>query len=641
MRTIIFALGLLFATAASAGAVGLETYGGLPSVEDFSISPDGKSIAYATNVDNKRVVVIRGLEDGKPLGALAVGDQKLRDLYWADDTRLIMFVSSSKRMEGFWGPKQELFMAQAYDLRTHKQIPLLENIDKALNLTFGTPLSRLINGHLVLFVDGIQYRDWRATPTLFAIDLDASHTTMVLQGGDNTEDWVVDDKGNPIVLTEYNDRAGIWSLSLRQNGDWKKVYEVDAPLEKPAVLGIGPDGRSIWVSMIKDGTYAGIKFSLVDGKQYPAPELAGTVNAAAILDKITHRIIGLYRQGSAQQYTFFSPTDQDVWNAVSASFASENVDLVSTSGDRKHMVLRVDGPHTGSAYFVVDLNKGSAERFADAYTGVGPNDIAEVQVVSYNAADGTRIPAYLTLPKGRDRKNLPLIVLPHGGPAARDEPELDWWSQAIAAQGYAVLQPEFRGSDGYGWAHLAAGFGEWGRKMQSDLSDGVHFLAGQGIVDPKRVCIVGASYGGYAAMAGATLDKGMYRCAVAVAGLSNLHNMLAWEQRRYSSGENVSVLRYWRRFMGASVNSDPRLDEISPALHVTSDTPPVLLIHGKEDTVVPIAQSEDMESALERAGRPVKFVKLDGEDHWLSRPATRLKMLQETIAFLKANNPPD
>jgi dipeptidyl aminopeptidase/acylaminoacyl peptidase len=263
-----------------------------------------------------------------------------------------------------------------------------------------------------------------------------------------------------------------------------------------------------------------------------------------------------------------------------------------------------------------------------------------VKFIHYAAADGTSIPAFLTLPSGRPQKNLPLVVLPHGGPLARDAPGFDWWSQAIASRGYVVLQPEFRGSDGFGWKHAQAGFGEWGRKMQTDLSDGVRFLAAQGLIDPKRVCIVGGSYGGYAALAGPTLDRGVYRCSVSIAGISDPKSFLRWVDHRVS-GSDPLPLRFWNRFMGVKDDDDPKLAEISPLVHAADADAPILLIHGTDDTVVPIAQSEDMEDALKAAGRPVSFVKLKSEDHWLSRSETREQMLAATVQFLEQYNPPN
>jgi dipeptidyl aminopeptidase/acylaminoacyl peptidase len=198
------------------------------------------------------------------------------------------------------------------------------------------------------------------------------------------------------------------------------------------------------------------------------------------------------------------------------------------------------------------------------------------------------------------------------------------------------LQPNFRGSNlSEKW--VEAGYGEWGRKMQSDLSDGVTHLAEMGIIDPKRVCIVGASYGGYAALAGVTIQSGIYRCGVSVSGISNLESFVSWIG--YSHTEQG--LRYIDRFLGISGARDRNLDNISPIKHVDHISVPLLLIHGKDDVTVPYDQSADMAKAMKRAGKPVEFVSLDKEDHYMSRSATRLQMLTSSMEFLKRNNPPD
>ncbi len=176
--------------------------------------------------------------------------------------------------------------------------------------------------------------------------------------------------------------------------------------------------------------------------------------------------------------------------------------------------------------------------------------------------------------------------------------------------------------------------------MQTDLSDGVRYLAKEGIVDPARVCIVGASYGGYAALAGVTLDPGVYRCAIAVAGISDLKRWLDWVNTKNLQSHNVSQ-RYWDRFMGVSGPGDPLLDAISPIKHLAAVNVPVLLIHGRDDTVVPFEQSSVMFDALRREKKDVELVTLQHEDHWLSRSETRLQMLQASVAFLRAHNPPD
>ena len=273
------------------------------------------------------------------------------------------------------------------------------------------------------------------------------------------------------------------------------------------------------------------------------------------------------------------------------------------------------------------------------FSALPPAWITQKQPIDYKAADGLPIHAYLTLPpdaalNGRPAKNLPLIVLPHGGPWVRDHVDFDWQTQVLASRGYAVLQPNYRGSGGAGIAFMDAGNGEMGRKMQTDLSDGVRYLVAQGLADPKRVAILGASYGGYAALAGATLDPGVYRCAVSIAGPSDVGAIISYLLESTNNMDTPAVVA-WRRVLGDRSG----WDAISPAKQAAKAYCPILLIHGTDDTVVPISQSQRMESALKAAGKPVEFVTYKGQDHWETIGSARIDMMKAALAFLQKYNP--
>jgi dipeptidyl aminopeptidase/acylaminoacyl peptidase len=276
---------------------------------------------------------------------------------------------------------------------------------------------------------------------------------------------------------------------------------------------------------------------------------------------------------------------------------------------------------------------------ADQWPDIPNAMMGEVRVIDYRAGDGLAMKGILTLPPGQPGSNLPLVVLPHGGPEDLDQVGFDWWAQAFATRGYAVFQPNFRGSSGHGTEFRNAGFGQWGRRMQTDISDGVAALAQQGIIDPKRACIVGASYGGYAALAGVTLKHGLYRCAAAYAGVTDPDEMLQFAYRKW--GEQArSDLRYWRSYLlGADAKTSSVPDDISPLARAAEADAPILLIHGMDDTVVPIDQSKHMEAALSRAGKSVELLTLKGEDHWLSRSSSRLQMLKAMVGFVEKYNP--
>jgi dipeptidyl aminopeptidase/acylaminoacyl peptidase len=389
----------------------------------------------------------------------------------------------------------------------------------------------------------------------------------------------------------------------------------------------------------KSGDYATYEVSLTDGSW--SPPLGDAYQNGFVRDPATLTPIGIVRPGlGSVGYEFFNAEDQKLWRAIARSFKDELVTLVDWSDDRNIVMANVFGPKSGDAIYVIDRKAHVAGLLSPRYARIEPADIGPVQTLTYKAADGTDIPAYLTLPPGRPAKNLPLIAFPHGGPEASDSPGFDWWAQAMASRGYAVLQPQFRGSTGFGEAHRVAGYGQWGRKMQSDVSDGVRHLAGLGTIDPRRVCIVGASYGGYAAMAGVSVEQGVYRCASAIAGVSDLRRMLSSETND-AGGTKRTVVRYWQRYMGAKNNDDSSIDAWSPARLASKVSVPLQLIHGKDDIVVPMEQSNFMANAMKDAGKPVDMVVLPGEDHWLSRPATRTAMLAAVIGFLEKHNPPD
>jgi dipeptidyl aminopeptidase/acylaminoacyl peptidase len=637
---------------AAAAAAPLSAYGELPTIESITISPDGARLAVAVTTGEQRALQIKTIPDGQTKTYL-VGDAKVRELDWVGPDHVIITTSRTGKVRDAIGPRGEYLLGFDLEIATGEVHPLLAErpgrpmigthihskdsgkVAATLNILAGLPQVRDIEGSPTLFLPGVSFPDRRGVFTFFKADLATGDAHLVEIGDSRTVDMVLGADGAVVAKADYDPDGGVWTLKMRQNGGWKALRTIEAKVDIPKLVGLGRDGRSVLIGERGDLGYV-LREVSPEGV-WSAPLDAAEADGV-VFDPSSFRMIGLHALAQDEdRYTFFDPQDQAAWNTVKGAFKGDRVELESWTADRRKIVVLVDSATLGQAYALVDLDTKRATWLGARYQRLQPEDIGPVRPIRFKARDGLDLTGYLTTPHGKTPKALPLVVFPHGGPAARDRLAFDWWAQAMASRGYAVLQVNFRGSEGFGWPFLQAGFGEWGRKMQTDLSDGVNFLAGEGVIDPKRVCIVGGSYGGYAALAGAAFDGAVYRCAVSVAGPSDLRRFVDWSKSQ--SGERA--FRYWTRFMGAEDSRDPVLAQISPAAHADQIAAPVLLIHGRDDTVVPLEQSEIMAAALRKAGKPAELVMLTGADHWLSRGDTRLQTLEATMAFVEKYNPPD
>jgi dipeptidyl aminopeptidase/acylaminoacyl peptidase len=372
------------------------------------------------------------------------------------------------------------------------------------------------------------------------------------------------------------------------------------------------------------------------GEQSTLVERAGYDIEQPLYDPWTHLVVGAAWNEDEQEQHFFEPDLQSAYERAAAAFGAQfMVELVTWSRDRRRFVIYAERGLDGGGYYIFTLANNAIVRLGMLYPAIAEAPFGERQAITYPARDGQRIPAYLTLPEGEQR-NLPLVLLVHGGPhGSRDTLEFDWIASFLASRGYAVVQPNYRGSDGYGAAWKRAGYRQWGGLMQTDVEDAVAALVRANIADPARVCIVGASYGGYAALAGATLTPERYACAASVNGVSDLMQMITTESLQ--TGRNSMSSDYWRLSIGDRSEDRGRIREASPVNLTERVRAPILLIHGVDDTVVPISQSERMHDRLRAAGKNVRFVRLTGDDHWLSDAGTRIQMLREIESFLAAH----
>jgi dipeptidyl aminopeptidase/acylaminoacyl peptidase len=625
----------------------LAVYGQLPFMSDPAISPDGTRFAFATTTaTDATAVVVSAMPDLHQVAGVGFETHKIRDIEWADDDQLLVIASWTAGATDYWAEPHEY--AQLYGCQV-----LACKVSDLMNRDFGQsgstkifgyvtsrPRARLVSGRTIIFVRGESIAPlgtdaitW-GLPALLKMPFGVGDGSAVDIGDTGNDSWLLDESGRIVATELQSELTNKWSIKLRIDGSMRTVLSGDDPFNYPSLQGIGPDGKSVWLKSEVDGPNRWTRLSLEDGSNLgPLPDSEQYRNV--LIDRRADRIIGVEIGDDYHRYQFFDPETNKRWEAVYKAVSDMHPLLISWSDDQRKLIVQIQTKSSGLRYVLVNLEDGKVTGLGPAYKGL--TNIAEVRSINYAAGDGLNIPGYLTLPSGRDPKNLPLVVLPHGGPEAYDTAEFDWLSQGLAAAGYAVLQPNFRGSS-ISRAFVAAGYGQWGRKMQTDLSDGVRHLAEMGIVDPKRVCIVGSSYGGYAALAGVTLEPDVYRCAVSIAGISDLQ--LFAQDLQGNNIRNNPALKYFERFLGVNSPHDKAIDDISPIKHLQVITAPVLLIHGRDDTVVKYKQSQVMVDAMKRAGKNATLVDLKQEDHWLSRSATRLQTLEAVAAFLQANNPP-
>lgn len=643
---------LLMTWAVSADNVHLDIFGHLPSTEDVRISPNGSRLALIRTAGDERLVQILSLDDRKILRTLHLQNLKLRGLQWVDENHLLIISSSSVQPRGTIGRDTEWRMLTSYDVEQGSSSDPVGNVipDNSsghvtwtsggfMNTIVDTPVVRATADAPNVYVSGLETdKNNIFKPVLLRFHPGAKYSSVVAHSSEVTNRWLIDQSGEVAANVIYIEPERKWQLSLKVDNHLKVVASAESELAVPQLVGLAPKDNAVWVRfpLNQNGGTVLKSVSMTDGT-VSEPLAENGQYEEFILDRLTGRVVAGRKLSNHEDIVFFDSGAQEAWDFINSSFPGEKVRFVSATDDFRRMVITIEGKEHGYMYAVFDAGSYKFKSVGAVYDGL--DKIAETTSLVYQSSDGLSIPAFLTLPLGREPTHLPLIVLPHGGPAAHDTGYFDWWAQELAAQGYAVLQPNFRGSD-VNLQLLSAGYGEWGRKMQQDLSDGVRKLVKDGVVDAKRVCIAGASYGGYAALAGASFDKGTYRCAVSVSGISDLAEMRTTLVQQGWREDSRST-RYFDRFIGAKDTNDPVLGERSPAQHVEDVNIPVLLIHGKDDTVVPYRQSELMFKALKKAGKPVEFVTLKHEDHWLSNSDTRMQMLQAMVDFLLKNNPPN
>jgi dipeptidyl aminopeptidase/acylaminoacyl peptidase len=619
------------AAAALAGPRPAADFASLPFMDDPVLSPDGSKVATKLAVKGEQYFAILSVfGDAKPAIVLP-GKNDINWWRWVNNDWLLLGIAAVDSMDGVDFYVRRVLGVSA-DGKTLNQIANRDAGEGADDVIWiandGTPRIRLS------LQRSVYYEEEGFWPEVIEADVSTGKTSPVTRAEKGVTEWYADAAGTVRIGVGYaldgrnqqllyRDRDGA-NFHIVDRASSRKNEHLIVPVlflpEPGQALAIdNPDGFDAVYKLDLKTMALGDKIFGADGY-----DVDGIVTDAA-----RTRLLGVRVTEEAPKIHWLDPELAAVQAAIDKSVPGRRARILSMDDKRQRFLVHLSASDRPGAYYFMDTNDGRLQRLANVNDRIGTARVNPVRTIRYKARDGLEIQAVLTLPAAKEAKALPVVVMPHGGPLARDDEEWDFWAQFLAERGYAVVQPNFRGSSGFGRDFALKGRGQWGLAMQDDLNDGLAELVRLGIGDGKRAAICGGSYGGYAALRAAQRDGGLFRCAISFAGISDLGALLRYDSTFLNTGAD----RDWVK------NQAPDLKAVSPINFPEQFSIPVLLVHGKVDRRVPVKQSRQMAEALQKAGKDVRYVEQPLGDHHLSREADRLALLQEFEAFLKHHNP--
>lgn len=593
------------------------------------LSPDGKKLVLEMDVQGERRILVMPLHgEGESVVINKPDETEIFDVSWVNDEWLIAQLGRKGRYQGF-----PTYISRVVSFRADgKEMHLLEP-DSRQMMPYGGGVAWMANDGtprilLEYALDG-SHSESAYFPQVAMVDVSTGKFSREVSPMQDITDWYADGTGMIRVGVGAEKRGARTRMVYRDPGDslLKERASVEFGEELVAPVLFLADGKTALTISNRDGHDAVYELDLVSmslGKKIfgvPGYDVSGIVKNAS-----ENRLLGVRWRDQRSRVKWFDQTMADAQALLEASLPGHAPMIVSSSDDLNRHVVYTSGNQGIAGYFLFDVGQ---KRLTPISRAEDDGGWAIPRTYRYTARDGLAMDAVVTLPRGLEAKNLPVLIMPHGGPRARDSEGWDTWAQFFADRGYAVIQPNFRGSTGYGVEFEKAGLGEWGLKMQDDVDDALAWAVKKGMVDPRRACIIGGSYGGYVAMRAAERNPDLYRCAISFAGVSDLGEMMRHDSKGYFG---AGLRKYWKGQL-----SD--VDGVSPINNVEAIGIPVLLVHGKKDQRVPVEQSREMAEKLTKAGKDVLYIEQKDNDHHFSRDEDMVEFLLAAEKFLDEHNP--
>jgi dipeptidyl aminopeptidase/acylaminoacyl peptidase len=584
-----------------------------PLVSDVKISPDGKTVAALYNNNDRIMVLVKDLmTDNSEPTVINVLNHNVKWVEWANNNRII---AGTVVEGGLW---HDFYALVVMDKDGKNMRHLINDyaIGNLIDLTPDDPDNVLVEE---VTAGNQQY------PEVYKVSVGNKRMEQRVQTSRfNIEHWITDANGDIRMGVGYLSDRFIIDAKM-PDGTWKTISEMryfQDPWFYP--LAAGKNGVTYVLSYHETGRAALYEYNIETGtfgRQLLKNDLVdiSEVYYSRLKDSVEYAGFTL----DTPQLHFFNEQLEKDYNAVSQALPDATNVIESQSADEKRLIIFSSSSHNPGSYYLFDRDSKKLKYLGSCYSELEKASLSRTKGVSYKARDGMTLYGYVSLPSGYNGTPSPTVVLVHGGPYSRDVNQFDTWVQFLTSRGYVVFQPNFRGSTGYGSAYWKSGYRQWGLAMEDDIVDGVQVLVDGKVADPEKVCIMGASYGGYAALMGVAKHHDIFRCAISVAGISDLNRLM------------LQKGNYLNRLLIGDDYEERKA--VSPITYAEKITCPVFLAHGTEDKNVYYSQSENMYDALKKNNKDVTFLTLKNETHHLEEVKNRVALFEAIDKFLDKN----
>jgi len=612
----------------------VEAFAALPSFSQARLSPSGTNIAYSVSLRGRKHVVVQSLNgQGRKLIA-PPKNWEINNYRWANENVVVLSTGSLLNRREF-SSKTYNTRVMSFLVDKEKYVWLGKPKRKTTVSAGKGPVARVSQLERVLdylpddpknILMELDF-DIDANVEVFKVNVSTGRRKTVKKEVTGVQDWYTDQSSNIRLGTGYKgvDYDQPYAVFRGSDGKWTSLKNVKWQ-DDYGIRGFTDDPEVLYVSGVSEyGTTGLYKLSVSSGEIIETIFTHETVDIDYVVrDTATGAAVGVAYTDDFQRVKYFDKNYQIVQKSMDRAFKGTVNSIVGRAKDKQLYLIYSESDSNPGQYYLYDRAAKNVSYITDVLNKIDIEQTASTVQVSIPMRDGSEIPAYLTAPKGVEALNLPTVILPHGGPHARDSAAWDYWAQFYANRGYLVLKPNFRGSSGYGHAYEQKGVRQWGGLMQNDVTDATKWLVAEGKADPDRICIVGASYGGYAALMGVIMEPGLYKCAISINGVTDLPLLKKGDKK--TIGGNV-----WIKRMGLEGESDK---SVSPYHRIKEMSAPVLLMSSKDDERVPYSMSAVMGKKLRRQQPLSKYVRIENGGHGMVTEAARLKMLSESEKFL-------